>query len=196
MSEHIVIPNTGTVTLTWVGDELIDWMNGNRYRLDGSCSDGRYFTGYRFDAAVSLPDGEVAVLYTRTGTKGVVFHDGKIVREINRSYYFADSYEYPICLWRDEGGRPLIAHCPEDYNRIEIEDAVGGERLTASEDREPNDFFYSRLQINRACTHLLSAGWVWHPLDFTGVCTLKDALSDPRHLDRPQDGWRDDGGGE
>jgi hypothetical protein len=51
------------------------------------------------------PSGEFAVIYTRLGTKGLVLHRGKIIREINRSFYHADVYEYPIGLAALKNGR-------------------------------------------------------------------------------------------
>lgn len=104
------------------------------------------------------------------------------MRELNRSFYHASVYDYPICLWTTESGRTLIAHCPEDYCRIDIEEAETGTRLTNGE-RKPSDFFHSRLMINTAGTRLLSAGWVWHPWDFVLTFDVYEALRDPAHLD-------------
>lgn len=74
-------------------------------------------------------------------------------------------------------------HCPQAYNRLEIEDARTGERLTAAVGREPQDFFHSRLAASRSGRYLLSAGWVWHPWGCVVVYDLPAALEDPRTLD-------------
>jgi hypothetical protein len=88
-----------------------------------------------------------------------------------------------VCLWKAPDGRVLIAHCPEDYCRIDIDDAETGQRLTQGA-REPEDFFHSRLAVNPAGTLLLSAGWVWHPWDSVVYYDVAEALRDPNHLDQ------------
>jgi hypothetical protein len=138
--------------------------------------------GIDFDAATATPDGSFAVLYKRLGTKALLLRDGNILRELNRSYYFAETYEYPICIWKASDGRTLIAHCPDDYCRIDIEDGETGERLTHGT-RKPQDFFHSRLKVNPAGTRLLSAGWIWHPFDSLVYFDVAEALRNPAHLD-------------
>jgi hypothetical protein len=171
-------------SLVWSGNELIDWVSGGkRFRLDGSIVDRPVSYGYRFDAARQSPSDEYTVLYERLGTKGLVLHQGKIIREINRSFYCANAYEYPVAMGRLPNGREVIAHCPDEYNRIELEDLATGERLTQRDDRKPSDFFHSRLAFNGSNTLLLSAGWVWHPVDLVAVFEVADALTDPRTLD-------------
>ncbi len=169
-------------SLVWSGDELVDWVGGGaRYRLDGSARPAHVNFGFRFDAACA--HGDYAVIYERLGTKGLILHGGEVLREINRSYYCADDYDYPVCLWSDATNRVLIAHCPERYNRIEIEDARTGERLTPPSDRQPEDAFHSRLQVSPCGRRLLSAGWIWHPLDRMFLFDIGAALRDARHLD-------------
>lgn len=171
-------------SLAWDGDELVDWVDGvRRHRLDGSTIDRRVHWGFGFDAALTLPGSGYAVIYNRLGTKGLVLDDGKILREINRSYYFADSYEYPIALGRLPSERAVLVHCPDEYNRLEIDDLETGERLTGVARREPSDFFHSRLAVSPDARHLVSAGWVWHPVDTVQAYDLSIALVDPRHLD-------------
>ncbi len=174
-------------SLTWRGDELVDWVGGGtRLSLEGERRRAFVFYAYRFDTAIATPDGEWAILYERHGTKALLVREGAFVRELNRSYYFASSYDFPICLWRDADGRALVGHCPEEYNRIEIEDAQTGARLTAGE-REPADFFHSRLQVSPDGKRMLTAGWVWHPFDAVGAFDLEEALRDPTHLDSPEE---------
>jgi hypothetical protein len=72
------------------------------------------------DAACATPDGRFAAVYERVGTKALLLRDGGILRELNRSYYQAKAYEYAICIWWNGDHRPLIAHCPEEYCRIDI----------------------------------------------------------------------------
>lgn len=184
MTNRMSVPAEGVCSLAWCGDALVDWVGGGeRYGLDGLVRPSNVAYSYRFDAAVANDTGEVAVIYERGGTKALVLSSGEVVREINRHFYHADVYDFPVCLWVDRDGRTLIAHCPEEYNRIEIEDAITGERLTASAGRKPVDFFHSRLQVSRGGKRLLSAGWVWHPWDAVCFFDLSEALTNPASLD-------------
>jgi hypothetical protein len=179
---RVVLKASGVRSLVWSGDRLVDWVGGGgSFGLDGSWAESRVRYAYEFDAACSCED--YAIIYTRLATKGLIVRLGEWGREINRSYYQANVYDYPVCLWR-HGGRILLAHCPDHYNQIEIEDAVTGERLTAAAGRKPSDFFHSRLQPSPDGRRLLSAGWVWHPLDAIRILDVDTALKDPHHLDR------------
>lgn len=174
-------------SLLWQGDHLVDWAGGGRrYFLDGTASDPAFFLGYPFDAAVGTGDGEYVVVYQRLGTKGLLMREGQILRELNRSYYFADAYEYPVALTRRRDGRVLLAHCPDDYNRLELEDAQMGERLT-TRTGEAADFFHSRLRFSPSGTRLLSAGWIWQPWDALAVFEVETALTQPDHLNTGSD---------
>lgn len=185
MATHKILKASNVRSLVWSGDELVDWAGGGaRYGLDGLSRTGPVDYAYRFDAAVASKDGKFAVIYERTGTKGLVLCEGKILREINRSFYQAHVYEYPICIWTREDGRSLMAHCPDEYNRIEIDDIETGERLTESSERTPTDFFHSRLQVNSGGTRLLSAGWVWHPVDCVRFLDIPGAQQGPECLDK------------
>jgi hypothetical protein len=179
-------PATGIRSLCWRGDELVDWVGGGRaFALDGTEQRASVSYGYRrFDAATASRDGRVAVIYERLGTKGLLLKEGKILREINRSFNHADAYEYPVVLFHEPGGRLLLAHCPRSYCAVELEEAETGRPLTASAEREPCDFFHSRLAASPDGTRLLSAGWVWHPWSIVACFDVVRALADPRHLDR------------
>lgn len=181
--ERVAFAAAEVKSLAWVGDELVDAAGGwRRFLPDGTVTDPRVFYAFVFDRAVGAPTGTYAVLYTALGTKGLVLKNGELVREINRSYYCADSYEYPIALGRLGDGRDVIAHCPEAYNRIEIEELESGRRLT-ERDSESADFFHSRLQISPDGRYLLSAGWVWHPWSSVMIFDLEEAIREPRSLD-------------
>lgn len=178
-------------SLCWAGDALVDWAGGNRViHLDGRDLGSRVIWGFRFDAAVQSPTGRYAAIYERLGTKAVLMDRGRVLRELNRSYYFANTYEYPIVFFTHPDGRELIAHCPENYNQIEIDEVATGNRLTAGIEREPADFFHSRLAVSPDGTRLLSAGWIWHPFNSVSTWRITDALADARDLDKlnPSDG--------
>jgi len=125
--------------------------------------------------------GDFAVVYPERGTSARVFEGGEPLREIPRAEYHAEDYDYPVAIGSVDG-RDVLVHCPEEYNRLEIDDLRTGERLTAGE-RTPEDCFHSRLSISPDGRHLLVAGWVWHPYGIVQVFDLRKALTDPAHLD-------------
>lgn len=175
----------GVRSLVWHKDDLMDWVGGGvRFDLIGQQTMARkVYYAYRFDAACSSPSGEYTVIYERLGTKGLVLREGKLLREIDRSYYFANAYEFPVCFARLKSGKEVLIHCPSDYNQIDIDDVETGERLTSILDRKPMDCFHSRLSVDCSGTYLMSAGWVWHPLDVICLFRLEAAIEDPRSLD-------------
>src|ERR1051325_2516048 len=185
--DRIVIPlknGTQVRSLCWQDDELVDWVAGVvRYRLDGTIDEARINWAYKFDRAIASPDGQYVVIYENLGTTGLLLKDGRLLREINRSYYCANAYEYPVALSRLSDGRAIIAHCPEEYCKIELEEVETGRRLTSRENK-PADFFHSRLQFSPDGRFLLSAGWVWHPFDMVEVFDVERALAEPESLDQ------------
>ena len=203
-----LLPHPKTQSLTWQGDVLVDWiLGGTEYHMDGTVVDSHRQIGYRFDKATALPDGSYAAIFEELGTKGLIIRNELTktpyrrieagnrtfsfkqfsLHEINRSYYHADDYSYPIALFHLPNGRPAILHCPDEYNRLEIDLLENGKRLTASDKREPSDAFHSCLQVSSSGRYALSAGWVWHPVDALWVFDLHQALEDPTHLDA--DDW-------
>jgi hypothetical protein len=176
-------------SLCWQGDELVDWADGGvRYRLDGTAEDPHFSFGYAFDKAISFPDGRYAVVYDQLGTKGVILKGGRILRQINRDFECAGAYEYPVALLTLPDGRDAIVHCPEEYRKLEVEEIGTGRSLTSREGA-PLDFFHSRLQVSPNGRFLLSAGWIWHPLDTIQVYDIERALAEPGHLDRNKRGF-------
>ena len=166
-------------TLCWQGEFLVDYVGIYKYSLSGEIINRGVNWTYRFDKAVSSPDGKYSVILENYGTKGLVLEGDRLIREINRSYYCAESYEYPLTIFRLHTGRICLAHCPEEYNQIEIEDIETGERLTS--DREAHDFFQSRLQASQDGKYLLSAGWVWHPVNMVEVYDLSN-IATPQYF--------------
>jgi hypothetical protein len=84
-----------------------------------------------------------------TGTKALLLEaGGEVIRELNRSYYCTEAYRYPLALFTLPDRRTGLVHCPEHYNRLEVEVARTGELLTGSQDRDPGDFFHSRLAVS------------------------------------------------
>lgn len=181
---QVTLPAQGVMTLAWRDDELVDWAGGHRvFRLDGTTRPNEYTSyGPSFDGAVAADDGRHVAVFQRQGTKALLLRDGKLARELDRSYYCANAYEYPLTFATLPDGRTGLIHCPTQYCRLEIDDTLTGERLTGGP-REPNDFFHSRLSVSPGGKFLASAGWVWHPWDSVLVFDLPAALRDPRLLD-------------
>jgi hypothetical protein len=166
------IERKGVRSLVWVDGELLD----HAATMAG--------WGLPFDGAVVSPTGAFAAAITRLGTKGVILKHGKVLREINRSYYCAQAYLYPIAFARLEDGREVLIHCPDAYNKLEVELAETGERLT-SRPGKGIDVFHSRLSASPSGRHLVSAGWLWHPFGIVQVFDLQAALARPETLDEP-----------
>lgn len=185
--ERFFIPIKGhrpVRSLCWQGNELVDWVaGGTRFQLDGSITPARVIFAYSFDRAIATKDGTFAILYQVLGTKGLIISGAKVIREINRSFYHACTYEYPVTVFELPDGKPVLVHCPDDYNKIEIEELESGKRLTRREG-EAQDFFHSRLQVSPDGKYLLSAGWIWHPLDRIQLFLLAEGLKTPAILDQ------------
>jgi len=172
-------------TIAWYDNTLVDWSKaGKQYSLDDDkiTQLARYTYGFG-DAAIISPDGVYAFIYNRLGTKGLLLKNGKLLREINRSYYCAEVYEYPAAFVTLKGVTYII-HCPVAYKQLDFENVETGELITNKLGRKPNDIFYSRLEISPDNTFLMSKGWWWHPLDVVEVFNIEDCLNDPFLLDK------------
>jgi hypothetical protein len=171
-------------SLVWAGDRLVDPVGGGASAgLDGSATRRSVNWAYTFDRALVSQDGQITVLYMALGTKGLVIRaDLRAVRELNRSFYHAHVYEYPITVGRLFDGTDVLIHCPDGYNRLVIETLGDGERM-ASATPQARDMFQSRLSISPGGRHLLTAGWFWHPYGTAAVYDLTVALRDATALD-------------
>jgi hypothetical protein len=181
----------GLRSIAWAGDDLIDWVRGRRIRLDGTVLEFGVGDSYRFDGSVGL--GDAAAVFETLGTKGRIMQlNGQIarpsfvplgfdeLREIDRSYYHAAAYDYPICLLTLPDGRNAIAHCPERYDTLEIE-LLDGTPLTLRKTKA-EDIFHGRLAASPDGRWILDNGWVWHPLAIVAVYDVARALREPEHL--------------
>lgn len=189
-----IIPTPGPArSLDFDGDELVDWCDGGqRYAMDGRITYRKVLFSYEFDATAVSPSRRHIVLYKKLATKGLVItRELKLVREINRSFYHANAYEFPVALIRLFDGREALVHCPRDYNQLELEQIEAPISVASSNpsDRKSPDFFHSRLAANPSGTRLISAGWVWHPWDSVEMFDLRSAADDITALDRGQHGF-------
>lgn len=100
---------------------------------------------------------------------------GACTRELNRSFYFAHVYDYPVALARSDSGKVIVIHCPSDFDTLEIEDAESGLLLAK---RKTNQMeFHSRLAVSSNSRHLLDAGWFWHPVEGAWLSDLNGLLA-------------------
>ncbi|MBC8112186.1 MAG: hypothetical protein H7Y04_14105, partial [Verrucomicrobia bacterium] len=174
--------------ICWTGNTLTDWLSGGtQYFLDGSVKEADYgfLSFHMFDSCISSDDGAYVFVYQKLGTKGLLMKDGNIMREINRSYYMADSYEYPAAFVRAKNGKTYLVHCPVSYCQLDFEDVETGEILTNNEIRKPVDCFHARLEISPGNEYLLSKGWLWQPVDVVQVYDIEQCLLNPTLLDVP-----------
>ncbi|QNA84602.1 hypothetical protein G4G27_11855 [Sphingomonas sp. So64.6b] len=172
-------------SLAWQDGALVDGVGGWQWLADGTEVAGDTHYAYGFDRALVSPSGRFSVLFCERQTKGIILDQGRLIREIGRSYYQASKYAYPIALGRLPDGREVLAHCPDAYNVIEIETLAEGERLT-SRKGEAQDVFHSRLSFSPDGRFLLSAGWIWHPFNVFCAFDVEHALRDPASLDREE----------
>lgn len=90
--------------------------------------------GGLFDRATASPSGGHVVLYAERGTKAIVVDMResfpRVVRELDRSFYHAETSDCPVAVGRLRDGREVVAHCPDHCAVLEIEELESGRRLT------------------------------------------------------------------
>lgn len=186
ITRKTIVYDNPPASLNWRGNNLIDWVNGGSiYSLNGEFKHSNRHYAYRFDAAIQSDDGVYAVIYEKLGTKGLLLKNGEIIRELNRSFYHADAYEYPIAFIKINHEYAIV-HCPEEYNQIEIEHVETGYRVTSQIERNPDDCFHSRFRVNDSNTKLINAGWVWHPVGILKIYDLQTAILNNTLFDHPE----------
>lgn len=175
-------------SICWTGNVLTDWLDGGtQYFPDATVKQAAhgFLSFHVFDSCISSDNGEYAFVYQKLGTKGVLMKNGDILREINRSYYMADRYEYPAAFATAGNGKTYLVHCPVSYCQLDFEDVETGEIVTNREKRNPSDCFHSRLETSPGNRYLLSRGWLWQPVDVVQVYDMEQCLLNPALLDVP-----------
>ena len=81
---------------------------------------------FSFDGSITSQDGQYAFIYKRLGTKGILLKNGEIIREINRTYYHAETYEFPSAFITFDN-KTYLAHCPISYCQLDFENVETGE---------------------------------------------------------------------
>lgn len=183
--QHQTIIGCHPQTIAWsTEDLLLDWARAGS--LHGPAGQQgqvalHHFDG-SFDRAISSADGVYAFIYQQRGIKGLLLKKGELLREISRSVYHASDYEYPAAFTTVAGVTYLI-HCPVEYNQLDFEDVETGELVTNTAEREPADYFHSRLDVSPNGTFLLSKGWFWHPWDAVVAFDIAACVANPLLLD-------------
>lgn len=173
-------------TMSWLNDRIIDWANAGRlfFSQNGQIEKmGVYNFAFPFDSSVISDNGIYSVIYQKLGTKGLLLKNGNPLREINRSYYCANVYEYPVTFATAKNEKTYLIHCPNKYCQIDFEDVESGEIITKHPDRKPSDFFHSRFEVSSDNKTLLSKGWMWHPYDFVEIFDIEECIENPLLLD-------------
>jgi hypothetical protein len=188
--ERTIIETKYTQTICWFNNTIVDIASaGKMYHLNGKVEEKlTYHFGSNFNSSIISENGIYAFIYNKKGTKGLLLKNGELLREINRSYYHAEDYEYPACFLTHKNGETYLIHCPNEYCRIEFENVETGEIITNISARKPSDFFHSRFEISSNNKYLLSKGWVWHPLSVITIFDIEECFKNPLLLDKSENG--------
>jgi len=172
-------------TIDWFDDKIFDWNSaGTQYSENGEKTQlHKYHFGFDCDGSITSENGEYVLIYQKLGTKGLLLKNGELLREINRSYYQSSVYEFPAIFFSFKN-RTYLAHCPFGYNQIDFEDVETGEIITNKSERDPQDFFHSRLEVSKDNKHLISKGWFWHPFDSIELFNIEECIAEPKLLDQ------------
>jgi len=172
-------------TISWFDNTIVDWGSaGKQYFIDGQIKElYKEHHTLNFDGSINSVDGKYAFVYQKQGTKGLLLKEGELLREINRTYYCANVYEYPAAFVTVNDITYLV-HCPIKYCQLDFENVETGEIVTNIPGRNAGDVFYSRLEISSDNKFLMSKGWWWHPWDVVDVFNTDECLKDPLLLDR------------
>lgn len=171
-------------TVDWFENKVIDWNSaGTQYLENGETKQlQKYHFGFVCYGSITSENGEYIFIYQKLRTKGLLLKNGELLREINRSYYQSDAYEFPATFVTYQN-KTYLVHCPLGYNQIDFENAETSEIITNIPKREPQDIFHSRLEVSSDNKYLMSKGWVWYPCDVIEVFEIEKCLENPHLLD-------------
>lgn len=171
-------------TIDWLNGDIVDWVSaGQLYSSDGQQRQiAKYHYAFGFDASITSQNGQYAFIYKRLGTKGLLLKDGEIMREINRTYYHAEIYEFPAAFIT-VGNETYLVHCPVNYSQLDFENVETGKIVSNIRGRKPSDIFHSRLSISPDNKYLMVCGWAWHPVDKVELFDIEQCLKNPLLLD-------------
>ncbi|MEU2423682.1 hypothetical protein ABZ619_22095 [Streptomyces sp. NPDC007851] len=92
---------------------------GRRWGRDGVARSAPFAWSFPFGAGIASASGHYSAVYQERGTKGALLEGERVVRELNRSYYRAPDYDYPLALGRLGDGREVVVRCPDEYNVLQ-----------------------------------------------------------------------------
>jgi hypothetical protein len=123
--------------------------------------------------------GQFVAVVNDYGKRGLVIdlQHGVVTMQLNGGDYYPDTVSFSFAFV-NVGGQLRCIH-RTDWNRLDISDPATGKLLSErgptqykeSEPRPPHylDYFHGALHVSPNGTHILSDGWVWHPV---GVPTI------------------------
>ena len=172
-------------TIDWFNGNIIDWVSaGQQYSLDGTQKQlAKYHYAFSFDGSITSQDGQYVFIYKRLGTKGILLKNGEMIREINRTYYHAETYEFPAVFITFDN-KTYLVHCPINYCQLDFENVETGEIVTNIPGRQPSDIFHSRFSISPDNKYLMVCGWAWHPVDTVELFDIAECFKNPLLLDK------------
>jgi hypothetical protein len=134
--------------------------------------------------------GTFAAVVNDYGKHGLVvdLQSGIVTLVLNGGDYYPETVEFSFAFVNVRGQVRCIHRT--DWNRLDISDPATGELLSA---RGPTrykgdvpcrpdylEYFHGALQVSPKSTHILSDGWIWHPVGVPKIWNVeKWCLSNP-----------------
>ena len=104
------------------------------------------------------------MIYVRAGTKGLLLRTGQILRELNRSFYHA-AHTTILYVCSSTKAARCLSTVPIFITSWRSRTRKPARSLTCRSSYPSTGFFHSRLSTNPSGTRLVSAGWVWTPVE-------------------------------
>lgn len=132
--------------------------------------------------------GQFAAVVNDYGRHGqlIDLRHGGITLELDGGDYHADTVPFSFAFV-EMRGRVFVIH-RTDWNRLDVSDAATGTLLSergptsyrSGEERPAHylDYFHGALSVSPNCTHILSDGWVWHPVGIPVTWNVERWISD------------------
>jgi hypothetical protein len=105
-----------------------------------------------------------------------------VTQMLNGGTNFPETVPFSFAFIKDAGRTLCVQRT--DWNRLDIVDPLTGELLSKREptsygqgEERPQhylDYFYGALYVSPLGTHILSDGWVWHPVGVPSIWRLDD----------------------
>lgn len=128
--------------------------------------------------------GRFAAVVNDYGKRGqlIDLQRGVVTRALNGGDYFSETVPFSFAFV-DVRGEVRCVH-RSDWNRLDVSAPATGELLSVrgptqykeGDTRPPHylDYFHGALYVSPNGTHILSDGWVWHPLGIPSIWNVED----------------------